>query len=464
MVNSGDHLEHLERFTDGIFSLDLDWNFTYCNDAASRILKIERVDVIGKNVWEQFPEAVNYAFYVQYHKAMREQQPVYFEIYYPPLNTWFNIRTFPSMTGLTVYFQDITERRRQTKELDEHYKSLFHNNVDAVYSFDLNGNYISVNPTMEKMFGYSKDELLQMSFEEMVFADDLERVKRFFSKAAQGETQNYETKALHQNGEIIDIKVTNLPITLEDKIVGVYGIAKDIRTVKRAEEMFLQTKKLRAVGELAASIAHEIRNPLTSIKGFLQLIKEINSGIDEFYFDILEDELSRIEMITGEMLVLAKPQAKDFKYKDISKIIEDVLILLGSQALIYNVEIHKEMIPLPKIRCAENQLKQVFINLIKNSIEAMPNGGNILVSARLINDDTINIKVTDQGVGIPKEFLENLGTPFYTTKEKGTGLGLMTTIKIIQEHKGTIDFSSGPDKGTIVEICLPLNRKKAIKN
>ncbi|QOY35358.1 PAS domain S-box protein [Anaerobacillus isosaccharinicus] len=457
MVNSG-YLEHFERLTDGIYSLDIDWNFTYCNDAAARILKQKKEDLLGKNLWEQFPQAVDHHLYFQYHKAMREQQPVFFEMYYPPLDTWFNIRTFPSITGLTVYFQDITEQRRHTKELDEHYKSLFHNNIDAVFSFNLSGYYLSVNLAMEKMLGYYETDFLQMSFEQVVTPEETERVKLFFSKAAQGETQNYETKAIHQNGDIIDVKVTNIPITLEDKIVGVYGIAKDIRTFKRAEEVLIQTKKLRAVGELAASIAHEIRNPLTSIKGFLQLIKEINSDKDEFYFDILEDELGRIEMITGELLVLAKPQAKDFKFRDISKIIEDVIILLGSQALIYKVEIQKEIMPLPKIKCAPNQLKQVFINLIKNAIEAMPNGGKVSVNAQLLNDHTINIRVIDQGVGIPKEFLDNLGTPFYTTKEKGTGLGLMTTIKIIQEHKGTIDFTSDQNCGTKVEINLPLNK------
>lgn len=104
----------------------------------------------------------------------------------------------------------------------------------------------------------------------------------------------------------------------------------------------------------------------------------------------------------------------------------------------------------------ENQLKQVLINLIKNAIEASPSGGEVMIKAALIDETSINIKIIDQGHGIPKEFLDKLGTPFYTTKEKGTGLGLMTTIKIIQEHNGTIEFVSEPNSGTTVEIRLPV--------
>ena len=455
-MNETQQFEFLERFTDGIYCLDIDWTFTYCNGAATRLLKREREELIGKSVWVQFSDAVDLTLYDQYHKAMRDQTPVFFELFYSPLNTWFNVRAYPSMTGLTVYFQDVTKQRLQKKELYEHYKSLFINNADAVFSFDLNGNYLSVNPAMERMFGYSEAEFLRMCFVPLIVEEEVERVKTIFSKAAQGEIQNYETKTIDKNGRIIDVKVTNIPITIEDTIVGIYGIARDITTVKQAEEVLIQTKKLMAVGELAASIAHEIRNPLTSIKGFLQLMKQNNNNLDSSYFEIMADELSRIEMITGELLVLAKPQAKDFKITQIENIIHDVSMLISSQALIYNVEVKKDVQPLPKIKGVENQLKQVLINLIKNAIEASPSGGEVMIKAALIDETSINIKIIDQGHGIPKEFLDKLGTPFYTTKEKGTGLGLMTTIKIIQEHNGTIEFVSEPNSGTTVEIRLPV--------
>lgn len=347
-MNETQQFEFLERFTDGIYCLDIDWTFTYCNGAATRLLKREREELIGKSVWVQFSDAVDLTLYDQYHKAMRDQTPVFFELFYSPLNTWFNVRAYPSMTGLTVYFQDVTKQRLQKKELDEHYKSLFINNADAVFSFDLNGNYLSVNPAMERMFGYSEAEFLRMCFVPLIVEEEVERVKTIFSKAAQGEIQNYETKTIDKNGRIIDVKVTNIPITIEDTIVGIYGIARDITTVKQAEEVLIQTKKLMAVGELAASIAHEIRNPLTSIKGFLQLMKQNNNNLDSSYFEIMADELSRIEMITGELLVLAKPQAKDFKITQIENIIHDVSMLISSQALIYNVEVKKRRTTITK--------------------------------------------------------------------------------------------------------------------
>ncbi|UJF34086.1 PAS domain-containing sensor histidine kinase [Paenibacillus hexagrammi] len=450
--------EILDRITDAFFAVDNSWTFIYMNREAGRVLSCETENVIGKNIWDEFPEAVELPFFEHYNKAMHEQVTVEFEAYFPPLSRWFEVKAYPITDGLTVYFRDITEKKMAWMQIDQHYESLFKYNPDAVFSFDLKGNYMSVNPAMERLLGYTEEELLQMSFLPLIPPNELAMTVEHFSEAAKGNTQHYETKAMHKNGTVVDVKVTNMPIIVHDTAVGVYGVARDITEENKNKIRLLDSEKLTAVGQLAASIAHEIRNPLTSLKGFLQLIENTMPGIKKEYFTIMTDELTRIEMITSELLVLAKPQAQEFKCEDIGKIINDVIMLLGPQALINNVEFDvTDIHALPQVSCINTQLKQAFINLIKNAIEAMPQGGKIRIAARKVSEEQIEIQIIDEGHGIPKAFLKQIGSPFYTTKEKGTGLGMMTTFKIIQSHGGLLNVSSEERKGTTVLIHLPIH-------
>ncbi|WP_338789246.1 PAS domain S-box protein [Metabacillus sp. FJAT-53654] len=449
--------EILDRITDAFFALDKEWKFTYVNKEATRLLLRKKEQFIGNCLWDEFPETIDLQLYHQFHKAVNEQVAVNFEHYSFPLKAWFEVRAYPSPNGLSVYFQDITDKKQFSSHREQHYKSLFENNPDAVYSLDLDGNYLSVNRATEQLLGYSAEEFLQMSYIPLIASEEIEKTMEYFSKATSGSKQHYETIALHKNGQAIAVKVTNMPIIVHNEIVGVYGIAKDISKEKRTEKMLLESEKLSAVGQLAASIAHEIRNPLTSIKGFLQLYKKSMKQINSEYLNIMSDELSRIEMITGELLVLAKPQAHHFHNERVEKILDDVVTLLSSQALMNNVEVKVHLEDLPQIKCIASQLKQVFINLIKNSIEAMPDGGEITIMAKKHTSTTIFIQFADQGSGISEELLAKIGTPFYTTKEKGTGLGMMTTLKIIHTHGGTMNISSTIGKGTIIDIYLPIS-------
>ncbi|WP_308635813.1 PAS domain S-box protein [Paenibacillus silvisoli] len=449
--------EMLARITDAFFAVNNDWEFTYVNEEASRLLCRKTEDLIGKCMWSEFPEAVHTSFYSQYQTAMHEQIRVEFDAYYPPLAIWFDVRAYPSSSGLSIHFHDISQKKGLSLQKEQHYESLFISNPDAVFAFDLEGHYVRVNPAMEKMLGYRSDELLSKSFMPLIPEEELAMTKKHFTKAAQGCTQHYETRAFHKNGMIIDVKATNIPIIVNDKVVGVYGIAKDITDENKNKTMLVQAEKLTAVGQLAASIAHEIRNPLTSLKGFIQLIERTVPEARKSYFKIIQDELKRIEVITSELLYLAKPQAQEFKPEQISRIIDDVVMLMGSQALIKNIELHAQHLEiLPAIECVGIQLKQVFINLIKNAMEAMPDGGKIQIIASRPNEDFIAIQVIDEGQGIPPELIARIGSPFYTTKETGTGLGMMATMQIIHAHNGTLDISSREGQGTTIHIRLPV--------
>ncbi|WP_394236465.1 ATP-binding protein [Niallia oryzisoli] len=268
-------------------------------------------------------------------------------------------------------------------------------------------------------------------------------------------TNNVEQKLVRLDNKTIFVEISSRLISHNGK-KAILSVCKDITDKKEETEGLLQkSEKLALVGQMAAGIAHEIRNPLTSIKGFVQLFKSKYTE-DQEYFDLVLSELDRINLIIGEFLVLAKPTAIVFQDREIQHLIKDVVTLVNTQAIMNNIQIFVEFeADIPTIVCEENQLKQVFINILKNSIEAMPNGGNIDVKVKKLEKDKVSIRFIDQGIGIQEDRIPTLGEPFYTTKEKGTGLGLMTSYKIIENHDGELLITSKLHKGTTVEVILP---------
>lgn len=341
------------------------------------------------------------------------------------------------------------------EESELRYKSLFEHNPDPIISFNLNGLITSVNPAMHNVSGYTEKELLHKSIHPYLPKDHFPRWEQYFKETLNGSTAHYEISFLGKDGKRIELSVLNFPIIVGKQIAGIYMIGQDISERKRAEEMIIRSEKLSIVGQLAAGVAHEIRNPLTSLKGFVQLMQNKVSGYDH-YFSIMLDELERINFIVSEFLVIAKPQSVQFQPKDPETILHSTILLLNSQAIIHNVEIIVHADPnLPKINCDENQIKQVFINILNNSIDSMSEGGTIHVELRVTDDGNLLMRFTDEGCGIPQDRITRLGEPFYTTKEKGTGLGLMVTYKIIENHAGKMKIYSELGKGTTVEIFMP---------
>ncbi|MFP7300385.1 MHYT domain-containing protein [Neobacillus niacini] len=233
-------------------------------------------------------------------------------------------------------------------------------------------------------------------------------------------------------------------------------LIEQMKDLNNHEKKLRDSEKLSLVGELAAGVAHEIRNPLTTLKGFTQMmIENTDPEANERYSKIMIDEINRINFIVSEFMVLSKPHIVQYSLTDISKSIKNVITLLNTQAIIKNIEIIPEFIGERfLIHCEENQIKQVIANLIKNSIEAMPEGGKIQIRMEQ-QDAQFVISVIDNGVGISREHLPLLGTPFYSTKTEGTGLGLMVSKKIIQNHNGKFEINSIPNVATTVRITLP---------
>lgn len=229
-----------------------------------------------------------------------------------------------------------------------------------------------------------------------------------------------------------------------------------VRTIENMFEEAQQAEKLAVVGRMAATIAHEIRNPLTSLKGFTQLQREKHPEDAECY-NIMVQEIERINAIVSELMVLGKPKQRHYALHNIKDILYYVISIVEQPASQYGITILAAFAKeLPSIQCDEKQMKQVFLNIIKNAIESMPSGGNIIVEANVVHGNQIVVSVIDEGCGISQEKIDNIGEAFYTTKEDGTGLGLMVTYKILEEHHGEMAFESKLGIGTKVNIKLPV--------
>ncbi|WP_203554246.1 PAS domain S-box protein [Bacillus sp. B15-48] len=484
---------------------------------------------------------------------------------------------------------EINEKQKTLRQLEEsmqRYQSLFDYHPDAVFSCDLDGKFMSVNDAMVKVTGWSREELLKISPLSLLNKKDEKKVVYHFKASRNGKTQDYDLQIMNKRKELVDIQVKNIPIVVDNKVIGVYGIAKDISVekklwkqllqseeqyrqlveespeaiilkkenynnwsfvnqtgvqllkamtkeeitsrplldfihpddhikvknsrpinddghysfecrficlngdiidvevnaipivydgdsylhimvrditeLKQSREFIQQTEKLTVVGELAAGIAHEIRNPLTSLKGFTQLLED-KADCNPEYMEIMITEIERINTIVSELLLLTKPKMLEFRQIEIRHVFDNIITLMSAQANLYGVTIQLKMnasIDHLILYGVENKLKQVFINIIKNAIEATEDGGNIIVEIKQHGND-IEFQFVDGGCGISSEVLSKLGKPFFTTKENGTGLGLMVCYSIIKSHQGTMVIDSVVGEGTKVTIRLPLYQRNS---
>ncbi|WP_026563743.1 PAS domain S-box protein [Bacillus sp. UNC41MFS5] len=358
---------------------------------------------------------------------------------------------------------DISDRKRA----EGHLKETIKENIDIKFALDQSsivaftdakGIITSVNEKFCEISKYKREEILgrdhnilNSGFHSKEFFKDL------WKTIGSGRVWKGEIRNKAKDGTYYWVDTTIVPFSNDQgKPYQYLAIRNDITERKKTEEVLHRQDKLAAVGQLAAGVAHEIRNPLTSMKGyaeFLQLDEKDPERIE--FLSIILDEIERVNTIVEDFMVLAKPKAVELEEKNVVPVIKNVVSLLEFEARKKNVRLtfdcNQEII---QIECDENRLKQVFLNFIKNGIEAMPNGGELHVKT-IIHDNNVQISIQDTGVGISKEKLKKLGEPFYTTKKNGNGLGLMVSFKIIESHNGKVFVESELNKGTTFNILLP---------
>ncbi|MFB6803904.1 PAS domain S-box protein [Peribacillus butanolivorans] len=367
---------------------------------------------------------------------------------------------------------DISRRKRaesdlrvSIKELEDMYYAINQSSIVAIT--DEKGIIVDVNDKFSEVSGYKRSELIghthqlvNSRYHSKEFFDDMWKTIQN-RKVWKGEIRNRA-----KDGSYYWVDTTIVPFyTVEGKPFQFLALRYDITERKQTEEMLHRQDKLAAVGQLAAGVAHEIRNPLTSMKGYteyLQLDEKDENRLE--YLGIIMDEINRVNEIVEEFLELSKPQPLILETKNIVPIIQNVLSLTEFDARKKNVILffdcyHSEIL----IRCDENRLKQVLLNFVINGIEAMPDGGEIKVVTEL-KEEKVHISIIDTGVGMPPDQLRRIGEPFFTTKKSGNGLGLMISFKIIESHLGRVFVESEVNKGTVFNIVLPMEIVKDFSN
>jgi PAS domain S-box-containing protein len=329
----------------------------------------------------------------------------------------------------------------------------------GIAMFDQHGRWLHFNSALSNLLGYTKEELT-----DTLFFDHLMDPSRFSNEIlslhlfdTERITKQLELSFIHKNGTQIWTSMTCslLPPLSEETLVYSVQIM-DLTPQKKAEDQLLTTDRLSLAGQLAAGMAHEVRNPLTAIKGFVQLLKRENENGAHEYLDVIESEVNRMESMLSEFLLLGKPRNNKKSQIHFENLITHVVALLHSQALMNHIDlVIKIDKDIPYLFGNETQLKQVFINLLKNAIESMEMAGSIHLTVKKENHHIVTT-IIDQGPGISEEMLKLLGSAFYSTKEKGTGLGLMMCFIIVKEHNGTLHISSS-SLGTTVDVLLPLD-------
>ncbi|WP_010530722.1 ATP-binding protein [Lentibacillus jeotgali] len=320
--------------------------------------------------------------------------------------------------------------------------------------WDKNGRIIYISKAVEQLLGYKVSELLGAKWHELIPSSDASYIKGHFDTTENvKQVFNINVPNIYSK----NIWTENLVTTIQDEHGNHYYISctKDITDKKEAEEMMIRSEKMSVAGQLAAGIAHEIRNPLTSLKGFLQLLQ---AGVkrEDAYHHIMVDEIEKMENITSELLFISKPMTNHKEMENLLEMVEDVVTLLEPQARLKNIEIQMKEISSQNVKCDRSQIKQVFINILKNAIEAMDDPGCIKISSYPHKKGVLT-DIIDEGPGIPEEIIHKLGEPFFTTKQNGTGLGLMITRQILERHGGELEILQNEEIGSTFRVILPVS-------
>ena len=472
----------------GLFTIDKDARITSFNRAAERITGYKKEDVLNKKCYailrsnlcegkcrlKRTLETGESIF--NYDATIRNKAGKVI-----PVNVTTSAlkSTDDEIIGALEIFRDESERERLWEKLrEERDKAQQYLSVARVMIVALNseGDITLINKRGCEVLGYKEEEIIGKNWFDLCIPEKIrEEVIKTFRKLIAGKlevTEYYENPILTRKGEerIIAWKNTIVRNKAGD-IVGTLSSGEDITDRKRVEAELIRSEKLASVGQLAAGVAHEVNNPLAGILIYIKLLlkrykqKKLQPEETEKQLEKIGRETERCSRIIKNLLDFSRQTEVKLRPVNINKVIEATFSIIGHQISLENVKAEMELsTSLPSILVDFDQIQQALMNIMLNAAQAMPNGGELKITTSLAKRvkigrsirDAIRIDISDTGVGIPQENLDKLFTPFFTTKEKGKGVGLGLSVVhgIIERHHGKIEIKSNPGAGTTFSIYL----------
>jgi PAS domain S-box-containing protein len=463
----------VDAFDDPIISKDLAGRILGWNQAAARVFGYQANEIVGRSILQLIPPNCHNEEKERLQK-LRADEPI------EPYETkWLrkdggNVDVFVTIypvrnqagtvVGASKVASDLSDRTRN-EENGFRLAAIVDSADDAIISKDLNGIVTSWNGAAQLLFGYTAEDMIGQPILRLIPEELHYEETEILRRLRAGErVDHYETTRRKKSGESIEVSVTISPITdASGRVTGASKIARNISDRKRIERLLIQSEKLAATGRMAATIAHEINNPLESVMNLIFLARQHSepSGKVHQYLVTAEEELERVSHIARQTLGYYRDTSSPVEVH-LHDLIENVLSVYHSKLLSSGISVDTRFNDLQKIRVSKGEMLQVFTNVIANSIDAMRQGGSLKISIRKLigsSGDGIQTVIQDSGTGIEQKHLENIFEPFFTTKgDLGTGIGLWVARQLVERRGGQIAVATSTEhgnSGTTLTIFIP---------
>lgn len=373
------------------------------------------------------------------------------------------------VTLILKYQYEIAEKQRQADKAERERlqaqdildKLFIEGNTAKCILRCRDGVYVNVNKEWEKLFGYSRDQALGVTAYELgitLIDSSLEHFVSRINDRSCADKQQHEISLLNRQGEYLEILAIYNHVTIHGEN-HVIITAIDISDRKEMERKHALFDRLNLVGEMAAGIGHEVRNPMTTVRGYLQFFQHKEKFAEyKNQLRTMIEELDRANAIITEFLSLAKEKMTDLKIGNLNGTIHALFPLLQADAFRLGHELQADIGDIPPIFYDEKEIRQLILNLVRNGFEAMDSDGILTIKTCNSGFDEIILSIQDTGKGIPKEILHKISTPFFTTKDSGTGLGLPVCYRIAERHKAKIEIATSSE-GTTFSVIFAATKE-----
>jgi len=361
--------------------------------------------------------------------------------------------------GVRGIVVDITERKRMEEALrasEERFRGIAERSFDAIFTTDQEGRITYMSPAGEKISGYASEEVLGKTFRDFVAESGIPKLAQAITDVRKGEAvTGLEAEMRRKDGSSASVEINALPILRNGEFIGLQGIVRDVTERRRMQEAILKSERLATIGQVAAMVGHDLRNPLTGITGAAYYLKTREhpklSKKGKEMLRLIEQDIQRSDKIVNDLLEYSRELRLELAETSLKSITRDAVALVKIPRGIRVVESTKNQ---PTVMVDVEKMKRVFMNIITNAIDAMPEGGTLTIRSRKA-DGNVEITFTDTGAGMTRDTLEKLWNPLFTTKAKGIGLGLPIAKRLVEAHGGTINARSAAGEGSTFTVTIP---------